>query len=206
MLKEEYFITFCEVLKCFRLGRDHSFILRVGSSLRNSFKVTFYLLTWEISLFSVCFHQTAITYSSQSNKWIPQLNLCVLEALRHKVNRLVGLVLVRLHCRLLGVKRFVLRLIRQRILEGQGQRLSGKPCKKMNAQRHVWTWRTHSRRALRKMTGVQRRKLSLLRSACTGQTPQWTNITIKGGNTNKKGRWRYYLEERKVKHNVQSFS
>lgn len=54
-----------------------------------------------------------------TNKWIPHLHLCVLKALRHEVNRLVGLVLIRLHCRLLGVERTVLGLIGQSVLERQ---------------------------------------------------------------------------------------
>lgn len=50
---------------------------------------------------------------------VPHLDLCVLEALGHKVNRLVGLILIRLHCCLLWVKRLVLWLIRQSVLKGQ---------------------------------------------------------------------------------------
>lgn len=46
----------------------------------------------------------------------PQLELCILKTLRHEINRLVGLVLIRLHRSLLRDERLVLWLIGQRIL------------------------------------------------------------------------------------------
>lgn len=46
----------------------------------------------------------------------PQLEFCILKTLRHEINRLVGLVLIRLHRSLLGDERLVLRLFRQRVL------------------------------------------------------------------------------------------
>lgn len=57
---------------------------------------------------------------------IPQLKLGVLEALGHKVDGLVGLVLVRLHGTLFGNKRPVLWLVRQRVLDREvGDRSAG---------------------------------------------------------------------------------
>lgn len=67
---------------------------------------------WKLGLYP------AATLLSRNTQIVPQLELCVLKTLGHKVNRLVGLVLIRLHGTLFGDERLVLRLIGQRVLDG----------------------------------------------------------------------------------------
>lgn len=65
---------------------------------------------------TVCFFKYLHVYSGS-----PQLEFSILEALRHEVNGLVGLVLVGLHRRLLGDERLVFWLVGQSVLGRQVQ-------------------------------------------------------------------------------------
>lgn len=125
---------------------------------------------------------------------VPQFILCILKAFRYKVNRLVGLVLVRLYRRLLWVERLVLGLVWQGVLWG-GKEVESNVSTASECCRLVCykIKKRHSQRALRTTRGDLHRKLSLLHSACRGQTPRWTSITAEEGNqkcfTFKRGVW-----------------
>lgn len=60
------------------------------------------------------------------DKALPQLILGILEALRHKVDGLVGLVLVWLHCTLFWYKWPVLWLVRQCVLDRKVREISAR--------------------------------------------------------------------------------
>lgn len=105
---------------------------------------------------------------------IPQLKLGVLEALGHKVDGLVGLVLVRLHGTLFGNKRPVLWLVRQRVLDREvgdrsaGETFTNSPILMCEQKKGV----TDSPQVPHKTTATRRRRPSLPHSVCRGQTLQ----------------------------------
>lgn len=101
---------------------------------------------------------------------VPEPLLGICKALGHKVDRLVRLVLVWLHCRRVGIELSHLRLVGQRVLDSDGGKVGELAvlCRRLSCEQR----RRDVPRALHTKKAARRRRPSSRRSACTSHTPR----------------------------------